>query len=201
MARQPVRRRRNRGAAARQSGGVRAPAVGQAESPPVRQSAEWIPRGKPVPRRAEGDLASRRQTARRSDGAEFRLDLREPMDIQGVHLALGRWVADHPRCLSVELSLDGEQWWIASEDSAYQPATRVHTVTSVPSPVAARPADSRQTRTRAELEDLLLVPCRSHECRSDHENKRAARFSEVDQERQSDETLEHHEDSNDDNPD
>jgi hypothetical protein len=64
-----------------------------------------------VPRMTDGDLISRWHTGGPQDPTnEVTIDLGGPVPLQGVELQIGGYLADFPRQLVVDLSVDGSTW-------------------------------------------------------------------------------------------
>jgi F5/8 type C domain-containing protein len=64
-----------------------------------------------LPRMTDGDLVSRWEAGRpQRVGDSVTLDLGSPRDFRGIELDLGGYVADFPRKLSIETSVDGVAW-------------------------------------------------------------------------------------------
>lgn len=64
-----------------------------------------------LPRITDGDLVSRWDARRpQREGDTITLDLGSPRDVRGIELDLGGYVADFPRRLTIETSVDGSTW-------------------------------------------------------------------------------------------
>jgi allantoicase len=64
-----------------------------------------------LPRITDGDLVSRWDARRgQQPGDTLMLDLGSPRQVRGVELDLGGYVADFPRKLRIETSVDGASW-------------------------------------------------------------------------------------------
>jgi hypothetical protein len=75
-----------------------------------------------LPRMTDGDLISRWDGRRgQKPGDRVTLDLGSPRGVRGLELAIGGYIADFPRRLKIETSLDGGAWeerWTGSGGGA-----------------------------------------------------------------------------------